>query len=93
MPPLSHVFIRRSPQTAALLNDHAARLQQHRFSSQELRWGQQVKRMLVFLLGFYPLYSILGTPGLQTRMKALCRPPNATAVPGCHPGYIHPGEF
>eukprot|EP00752_Nemacystus_decipiens_P009941 g8865.t1 len=31
-----------SPQTAALLNEHAARLQQFRFSAQELRWGQQV---------------------------------------------------
>eukprot|EP00903_Cladosiphon_okamuranus_P014275 g13258.t1 len=31
-----------SPQTVALLSVHAARLQQFRFSTQELRWGQQV---------------------------------------------------
>lgn len=37
----------RSPQTAALLNDHAKRLRAFNFSALELRWGQEVRGVRV----------------------------------------------
>lgn len=54
----SHHFAQnaRSPQLAALLNDHAKRLQSFTFSSQEQRWGQEVRctsRVVILIFGAY----------------------------------------
>lgn len=74
MHPLRRAFIPRSPQTAALLSDHAARLQQFRFSSQELRWGQQVKKVMVPLMLQTPWFSsVVRYPGRVSCSKK-CAP-------------------
>lgn len=66
----------RSPITAALLSEHANRIEAHRFSKQEIRWGQQVRTPFTYV-HFRLLRATDVVPAMERNYKLPAWPVNS----------------